>query len=40
MKQQQQKTVDANYKHFEGNLQTLDMCAVKISEHKLLQEYK
>ena len=40
MKQQQHKIINAYYKRFKGNLQTLDMCAVKISEHKLLQEYK
>ena len=37
MKQQQQKTVDANYKHFEGNLQTLDMCEINIYDNKLPQ---
>ena len=40
MKQQYIKTTDAYYKRFEGNMKTLDMCEVKISDHKLLQEYK
>ena len=40
MKQQQHKTADAYYKRFEGNMQTLNICEVKISDHTLLQVYE
>ena len=40
MKQQWHKTTDTYFKCFRSNLQTLNMCDVNISDHKILQQYE
>ena len=37
MKQQQHEITDTYFKFFGDNINTIDMCEVKISDHKLLK---